>query len=110
MTTQYKISSIPKNGCKGLSLRRGDHEIKVIVVRQADEIFCYHNICPHTGINLDWMPDEFLDITGKLLQCSTHGALFQINDGYCISGPCTGQNLLPIKLKIEGDIFEIELN
>jgi naringenin degradation protein FdeD len=106
---QYKISSIPENGCKGLSIKHGDYEIKVIIVRKGATIFCYHNICPHTGINLDWIPDQFLDITGKLIQCSTHGALFQIEDGYCISGPCTGQKLLPLKLKIEEDMFEILL-
>ena len=104
---QYRISSIPENGSKGLSLKRGEYEIKVMVVRKGEAIFCYYNICPHTGINLDWNPGQFLDITGKLIQCSTHGALFQIEDGYCISGPCAGQKLLPLKVKIEEDVFEI---
>ena len=62
---QYRISSIPENGSKGLSLKRGDYEIKVMVVRKGEENFCYYNVCPHTGINLDWNPDQFLDITGK---------------------------------------------
>lgn len=105
--SQYKISSIPENGCKGLSIKRNDYEIKAIAVRLHNDIFCYHNICPHTGVNLDWVPDQFLDITGELIQCATHGALFRIEDGYCISGPCAGQNLIPLKVKVEGDMFEV---
>ena len=110
MKEQFKISSIPENGCKGLSVKQGKHEIKVIIVRRGTEIYCYQNICPHTGINLDWMPDQLLDNSGKLIQCSTHGALFQITDGYCISGPCAGQNLRALKLNIKDGLFEIDIS
>ncbi|MEE8263379.1 MAG: Rieske (2Fe-2S) protein, partial [Gammaproteobacteria bacterium] len=40
-----------------------------------------------------WVPDQFLDETGNLLQCATHGALFRIEDGFCVAGPCTGASL-----------------
>ncbi len=110
MKEQFKISSIPENGCKGLSVKHGMDEIKVIIFRQGTEIYAYQNTCPHTGVNLDWMPDQFLDISGKLIQCSTHGALFQITDGYCISGPCAGQNLRALKLNIKDEGFEIDFS
>jgi len=105
--TQYKISSIPECGCKGLSIKRGDREVKVFVVRHGDTIVCYHNICPHTGANLDWIPEQFLNASRNLIQCSTHGAQFRIGDGYCISGSCVGQKLFPLKVKIEGEMFEV---
>ena len=107
--SHYKLSSIPAYGSKGLTIKRGDHEIKVIAVRQDNAIYCYHNICPHTGVNLDWVPHQFLDLSGKLIQCATHGALFRIEDGFCVSGPCAGQNLIPLAVKIDGDSFEILL-
>ena len=43
---------------------------------------------PSSGIELNWMPDQFLESGGDLIICSTHGALFKIDDGLCISGPC----------------------
>ena len=110
MKTQYKISAIPENGCKGYSIQHGEQALKLIVARSDGEIYCFHNRCPHTGVNLDWMPDQFLDISGKLLQCSTHGALFRINDGYCISGPCSGQSLTRVNLSVKKEMFEIDLN
>jgi len=35
-----------------------------------------------------------------LSQCSNHGTLFRIEDGVCVSGPCLGERLSPITLKI----------
>ena len=106
---QYKISSIPEEGCKSLDIDRGNHVAKVMVLRQGNTILCYHNICPHTGTNLDWMPDQFLNASMTFIQCATHGALFRIEDGYCVSGPCAGQSLFPVEVKVEGDMFEIKL-
>jgi nitrite reductase/ring-hydroxylating ferredoxin subunit len=107
---QYEISSVPENGCKGLSIKYREQALKLIVVRSGNEIHCFQNRCPHTGINLDWMPDQFLDISGKLLQCSTHGALFRMSDGFCVSGPCSGQSLTRVNLSVKEGMFEIELN
>ncbi len=104
---RYKLSSVPKYGSKGLTIKRSGHEVKVVAVRQGNAVYCYHNICPHTGVNLDWVANQFLDVSGKLIQCATHGALFRIEDGYCVSGPCAGQNLNPLAVKIDGDSFEI---
>ena len=103
----HKISTIPENGSKGLTIVIGEHEIRVIVVRLGDAIYCYHNACPHTGVSLDWAADQFLDTSGSLIQCATHGALFRIEDGFCISGPCAGQKLVPLKVNMEGELFEI---
>jgi nitrite reductase/ring-hydroxylating ferredoxin subunit len=104
---RFKISSISENGSKGFELKSRGSLIKVLAVRRGMQIFCYRNLCPHTGVNLDWVKDQFLDTSGKYIQCATHGAIFQIEDGYCISGPCTGDNLIPLKVRIEGEFFEI---
>ena len=39
------------------------------------------------------MADRFLTREKDLILCATHGALFRIGDGHCISGPCEGQRL-----------------
>jgi nitrite reductase/ring-hydroxylating ferredoxin subunit len=73
----------------------------IFVVRQNHKVYAYRNRCPHLGIPLEWQPHRFLDADGELIQCSTHGALFTIDDGLCVSGPCSGQFLesVPVELK-----------
>ena len=81
----------------------------IIVVRTPPHLHGYMNRCPHTGVNLDWTPDVFLDVTGTLLQCAMHGALFRFEDGYCIFGPCAAQSLTPIALHVREGIVEAEI-
>jgi nitrite reductase/ring-hydroxylating ferredoxin subunit len=76
------------------------------VVREQENIFVYHNLCPHTGIPLEWQPDQFFDLGKAFLQCATHGALFRSEDGYCVRGPCAGDSLQAIPFQINnGQIF-----
>jgi nitrite reductase/ring-hydroxylating ferredoxin subunit len=79
------------------------------LVRQGARVFGYLNHCPHTGVNLNWMPDQFLDLTGGFIQCATHGALFRIEDGFCLKGPCAGERLRPLTVAEEnGEIYLLE--
>lgn len=101
MTIVYDICAledIPDQKARGFSLERVDKKIDFFIVRKGEEIFGYINSCPHTGVNLDWQPDQFLDLTGQQIQCSTHGALFRIRDGYCTYGPCMGRSLTAVSL------------
>jgi nitrite reductase/ring-hydroxylating ferredoxin subunit len=65
----------------------------VIAVRRDGQPYLYENRCPHRGVPLEWQPHQFLDDSGSLLQCATHGALFLIESGECVAGPCAGQAL-----------------
>lgn len=73
----------------------------LFAVRKDGEIFLYWNRCPHLGTPLEWEEDRFLDSDGALIQCSTHGALFQIDSGLCLVGPCKGKSLQSIPFVIE---------
>jgi len=74
--------------------RRYDREGASFIVARADKgVRVYANRCPHRGTELDWIPGRFLDPTGTHLQCATHGALFRIDDGECVAGPCRGRHL-----------------
>lgn len=70
--------------------------LAVLVVRREGHVYVYENRCPHRGIGLEWTPDRFLDESGSLIQCATHGALFLIESGECVAGPCAGQFLRPL--------------
>lgn len=78
----------------------------IILVRHNEDCLVYLNSCPHTGVSLDWQPGQFLDSSGTLLQCSTHGALFRFEDGLCIYGPCVNRSLTALPTEIEdGQIY-----
>jgi nitrite reductase/ring-hydroxylating ferredoxin subunit len=73
--------------------------IKIMATRREGQVFVYKNRCPHRGVPLEWQPDEFLDASGSLIQCATHGALFLIESGECVAGPCAGQSLSMIECR-----------
>ncbi|MGX4676390.1 Rieske (2Fe-2S) protein [SAR92 clade bacterium H246] len=83
---------------------------KLFAIRQDNQLRAYWNSCPHLGIPLNWMPEKFLDLDGSLIQCSSHGALFQIDSGECIAGPCTGDHLQQVELRIDGDSIYVAAN
>lgn len=68
-------------------------ERRLFAIRHDNQLHAYWNICPHLGIPLNWAPDRFLDLDKALIQCSSHGALFHIDSGECIAGPCSGDSL-----------------
>lgn len=87
---------IPEGKTKGFTLSRNETVLEIFVVHYRGQFYAYENHCPHTGITLNWQPDQFLDMTEQRIQCSTHGALFRINDGLCEWGPCVGKQLSPL--------------
>ncbi|MCG8534082.1 MAG: Rieske (2Fe-2S) protein [Pseudomonadales bacterium] len=93
------IDDIKENSSRGFNLEQGG----LFVVKKHSQIYVYSNSCPHIGIPLEFQPDEFLDKEKNYIQCANHGALFEINTGHCIVGPCTGQALKAIPFKIENN-------
>lgn len=100
--TLCSLHALDDPGAKGVALELPDsgRQIEILVVQKAGVVYAYHNRCPHTGINLEWMPDQFLDLDKHYIQCATHGALFRMEDGYCLRGPCAGDFLTPLKVQL----------
>lgn len=86
---------------EGKSLGFSSHHGPVFAVKRDGQIYVYKNECPHLHVNLEFQPDQFLDADGMLIECSTHGALFEIETGACLSGPCQGESLVPVKYEIQ---------
>ncbi|MGE8064124.1 Rieske (2Fe-2S) protein [Pseudomonas sp. NPDC089569] len=72
---------------------------KLFAVRRSGLVYVYINRCPHRGVGLEWTPDQFLDSSNSLIQCASHGALFLIENGECVAGPCAGQSLTPVECR-----------
>ncbi len=63
------------------------------VVRRGDRVFGYRDRCPHAGLPLAQELDRYLTADGALVVCSWHGALFDVERGCCVGGPCAGAGL-----------------
>lgn len=99
-----RLEELTEGQPRGFTLE-GEPPLELILLRHGGRVLAYRNRCPHTGINLEWLPDRFLDISGRYLQCATHGALFRFEDGHCVRGPCAGDALeaLPVAVR-EGQV------
>jgi nitrite reductase/ring-hydroxylating ferredoxin subunit len=88
-------------GARGFTMGEGDWPLRGFVVRRGAIVRAYVNHCPHAGFPLNWQPDQFLAPHAPLILCVMHGALFDIEDGKCVSGPCEGAALhsLPVSVK-----------
>ncbi|HEY5608988.1 MAG TPA: Rieske (2Fe-2S) protein [Alphaproteobacteria bacterium] len=71
------------------------------VVRKGEQVYGYVNVCPHYRSPLEWKVDTFLDYDETNILCSLHGALFRIEDGYCFFGPCGGESLKRLAIRVE---------
>ena len=95
-----RLAEIEDGEAKGFTLADGRD---IFVVRTGGAVQGYENACPHQGTPLDWMPDVFISEESGLILCATHGAQFEIGDGRCVSGPCVGQYLTPVAVRLEAD-------
>lgn len=101
-----RLDDIPDGGSNGFFTETGDGRLLYMAIRRDEEVFVYENACPHTGMPLDFQPGRFLNPEGTLIQCSTHGAQFRIDDGYCVAGPCEGDSLTPVAARVrDGKVY-----
>jgi nitrite reductase/ring-hydroxylating ferredoxin subunit len=73
----------------------------VMVFRRGDNIVAYQNVCPHRYLGLSWAPDRFLIGNDGLLVCPHHGAAFELDNGVCLQGPCEGDTLTAVQVRVE---------
>ena len=100
------LNELADTGSKGNRVIIGDAVQNIFVVRRNGLVYGYINSCPHTGGPLDWMPDQFLSFDKRHIQCATHDALFRLDNGICVAGPCAGDRLTAVPLQLEsGNIY-----
>lgn len=83
-----------------LGIDDGGLPIFALVVRDSNgRLRAYRNLCRHQAIPLDGGSGEFLTRDRRHLVCGTHGALYRLDDGYCVKGPCAGLALDPMRCR-----------
>jgi len=95
------VGEIEHGKSKKFTLRRGQRELEALLVNFEGKHFAYINRCPHTGITLDWVNNQFFSSDNRYLMCATHGAVFEPPTGECIWGPCVGLSLQSVPVEIE---------
>ena len=100
------LSDLPEGESRGFPPVPGGFT-GLFAIRQGSAVRVYVNSCPHIGLPLDPAPDRFLDAKKTVIVCSAHGARFRIEDGECISGPCYGESLeaVPVRIDAEGRVL-----
>lgn len=76
-------------------LQIGEKRFHGFVVRRGEAVFGYVDRCPHQGLPLAQTLDQYLTPAGDLIACAWHGAVFTVEEGACVGGPCVGARLSP---------------
>jgi nitrite reductase/ring-hydroxylating ferredoxin subunit len=97
-----RLDEIPDGGATAVEAMLADGEESVILLRHGEQVQAYLNICPHTARRLDYAPGKFL-LKNDTLICAVHGATFNQTDGLCVAGPCRGEHLRMVPIRVETD-------
>lgn len=79
--------------------------VDLIVTRHQGQLKAWFNVCPHQGRPLNVAPNRFLVDEHNQLICCVHGAVFEPNQGKCVSGPCLNAHLKAVVIEeTEGQV------
>jgi nitrite reductase/ring-hydroxylating ferredoxin subunit len=104
-TLLARLAELPDGETREFTLHDADWPLTGFLLRIGNSVHAYVNRCPHALRQLNFQPNRFLNKDGSLIQCSSHGALFEKDTGLCVAGPCVGESLrqLPVALQ-DGEI------
>ena len=98
-----RMGELAHGASKKFKIRRGQFDSEALLVNYNGDLFAYLNRCPHIGISLDWVDNQFFTLDGRYLMCANHGAVFEPPTGECVWGPCVGAGLQKLEVEIEGE-------
>lgn len=103
-TVLCRLNELADPGAKSLYFEVWPAAFNGFVVRRGMRVWGYVDRCPHAARPLAPIEDRYLTREKDFLLCSVHGALFQIEDGVCVAGPCAGQRLTPWPVRLDGEL------
>ena len=105
-----QLEDIEDGGSAGFTTEVDGKTRMLLAARKGKDVFVYINSCPHIGVPLDFHAGKFLSRDRKHIICSTHGALFKIENGLCVLGPCRSAYLKAVVVSVEDGSVLIEEN
>lgn len=106
--TVGRLDELDDPGCREFEIGEGDWPFRGFVVRQGDAVYAYENYCMHVGHPLNFKPDSFLTRDLSKIICASHGALYEIESGLCVAGPCPGKSLRPVSVDVIDGFIVVE--
>ena len=105
-------SEVLEEGAKGIRfpLPMLGEFVTGFVVRFHGKPYAYVNQCAHVPIELDWNEGDFFTTQKDYLICSTHGAHYRPDNGFCVMGPCKGKSLKAIPVTEQNQEILINLD
>ena len=99
------IDELPDGDSRGFDpLQQGQDS--VLLVRRGALVHAWRDACPHLGTPMAWRRHAYLNAARDRIVCAAHGALFEIDTGVCTQGPCLGEHLtaLPVRVGADGAV------
>lgn len=93
--TLAPLTAIADGAARNFVLQMRAGRFHGFVVRRGEAVTGYVDRCPHLGLPLAQALDDYLTPDGRRIACSWHGAIFAVEDGACLGGPCAGAALTP---------------
>ncbi|HJX09259.1 MAG TPA: Rieske 2Fe-2S domain-containing protein [Candidatus Binatia bacterium] len=78
-----------------------EYRVDGFLLNDNGSFHAYVNRCRHMTTPLDFIRDQFLSEDRRHLMCYTHGALYEFATGLCIAGPCKGESLYRLPVRID---------
>jgi nitrite reductase/ring-hydroxylating ferredoxin subunit len=98
-----KAGELSPGMTKKFALTNGQFRMEGVLLNYRGSHYAYLNRCPHIGLSLDWVDNQFFTVDGRYLMCANHGATFEPATGECIWGPCAGASLQSVPVEMEGE-------
>ncbi|MCP1168306.1 Rieske (2Fe-2S) protein [Limimaricola litoreus] len=99
------LQDAPAEPALSLTVTSEAGDFPLLLVRTAQGVRGYVNMCPHQFLPLDHRGGQLLSKDGAKLMCSAHGAMFDAATGKGVAGEGLGCALLHVPLEThEGEI------
>ena len=105
------LADIPDGGGRPFPVEIAGRRATVLLLRRGRKLFAYADRCPHMEMSLLWDGRLLTAADGEQIRCANHDAHFRVQDGCCVAGPCLGERLpaLPVRL-LNGVVWLLERN
>jgi nitrite reductase/ring-hydroxylating ferredoxin subunit len=94
------VEDIPDGHCKEIRYGEGAYAFSLLVHRSSTDVRVFVNRCPHFSLPLNARPGQFVMVDEAHVMCAFHGAIFRLDNGYCVAGPAASSFLEPVEVTI----------
>jgi nitrite reductase/ring-hydroxylating ferredoxin subunit len=99
-TRLCEFGALSDGDCTEVRFGEGVQSLRLLIMRNGDQVRAYVNRCPHFSLPLNSQPDRFLVTRDRHIMCAYHCALFRFEDGLCVDGPAKDRSLEAVPVTV----------